>query len=111
MSGLKQYQSLDDCKQRKKAIVTDDIVVDPVDQCMIYDYVCYRSTLLDNIILVGAFVVLREISERAEWIKEMEEIGEDKKYRAIIRAEIAERLNRIKHLDKSRGQNEQTIWT
>lgn len=46
--------------------------------------------------------MLREISERAEWIKDMEKLGEGKQYRTMIRNEIAERLNRIKILEKKR---------
>lgn len=56
-------------------------------------------------------LVLKEISERADWIKEMDELGEGKKYRLTIRAEIADRLNQIKKLEKLRENKskEQTI--
>ncbi|XP_058815839.1 UPF0193 protein EVG1 homolog [Topomyia yanbarensis] len=44
--------------------------------------------------------LLEEINERVEWLAEMEALGEGKKHRQVIHAQIAERLNEIKRLEK-----------
>lgn len=44
--------------------------------------------------------VLNEIQERAEWLNEMEGLGEGKKYKQLILNEIAERLRLIKEYEK-----------
>lgn len=41
-----------------------------------------------------------QINERAEWLAEMEELGQGKKYRDEIREQIAERLRHIKSLER-----------
>lgn len=43
--------------------------------------------------------MLQEIQERAEWLDEMEKLGEGHKYRQIIQNEISERLRFIKELE------------
>lgn len=43
--------------------------------------------------------MLQQINERAEWLAEMEELGEGKRYRDEIREQIAERLRHIKALE------------
>ncbi|XP_030373101.1 UPF0193 protein EVG1 homolog [Scaptodrosophila lebanonensis] len=43
--------------------------------------------------------LLDQINERANWLAEMEEIGQGKKYRAEIRDQISERLHRIRALE------------
>ncbi|XP_073838781.1 UPF0193 protein EVG1 homolog [Musca autumnalis] len=43
--------------------------------------------------------LLDQINERAEWLAEMEELGEGKRYRDEIREQIAERLRHIKALE------------
>lgn len=43
--------------------------------------------------------VLDQINERAEWLTEMESMGQGKKYRPEIRDQIAERLRRIQALE------------
>lgn len=53
------------------------------------------------------FVVLKEISERAEWLSEMEALGEGKKYKDIIMNEIAERMRLIKKIEKERASREE----
>lgn len=45
-------------------------------------------------------LVLVQINERAEWLAEMEELGQGKKYRDEIREQIAERLRHIKSLER-----------
>lgn len=49
------------------------------------------------------FVVLKEISERAEWLSEMEALGEGKKHKDIIMNQIAERMRLIKKIEKERA--------
>ncbi|XP_055845568.1 UPF0193 protein EVG1 homolog [Episyrphus balteatus] len=44
--------------------------------------------------------LLDQISERADWLAEMEELGEGKKYREDIKSQIADRLRKIKSLEK-----------
>ncbi|XP_058450220.1 UPF0193 protein EVG1 homolog [Malaya genurostris] len=44
--------------------------------------------------------LLQEINERVEWLAEMEALGEGKQHRQVIHAQIAERLNEIKRLQK-----------
>jgi len=46
-----------------------------------------------------ASTVLDQINERAEWLTEMESMGQGKKYRPEIRDQIAERLRRIQALE------------
>lgn len=46
--------------------------------------------------------MLKEISDRAEWLEEMEALGEGKEHRPIIMAEIAERVRLLKELEKKR---------
>ncbi|XP_020817100.1 UPF0193 protein EVG1 homolog [Drosophila serrata] len=43
--------------------------------------------------------LLDQINERAEWLTEMESLGQGKKYRPEIREQIAERLRRIQALE------------
>lgn len=43
--------------------------------------------------------LLDQINERAEWLTEMESMGQGKKYRPEIREQIAERLRRIQALE------------
>ncbi|XP_061388351.1 UPF0193 protein EVG1 homolog [Musca vetustissima] len=43
--------------------------------------------------------LLDQINERAEWLAEMEQLGEGKRYRDEIREQIAERLRQIKALE------------
>lgn len=40
-----------------------------------------------------------QINERADWLVEMEALGEGKKYAAEIRDQISERLHRIRALE------------
>ena len=44
--------------------------------------------------------LLNEIYERIEWLKEMNELGEGKKHRQVIDAEVTERLREIKKLEE-----------
>lgn len=43
--------------------------------------------------------MLLQINERAEWLAEMEELGQGKHYRDEIREQIAQRLRKIKALE------------
>ncbi|KAI8123412.1 putative UPF0193 protein EVG1 [Lucilia cuprina] len=51
--------------------------------------------------------LLQQINERAEWLAEMEELGEGKRYRDEIREQIAERLRQIKSLETKRKLQKQ----
>ncbi|CAO1441250.1 unnamed protein product [Diamesa tonsa] len=44
--------------------------------------------------------LLNEIYERIDWLKEMEDLGEAKKHRQIINAQITERLREIKTIEE-----------
>ncbi|XP_055643694.1 UPF0193 protein EVG1 homolog [Toxorhynchites rutilus septentrionalis] len=48
--------------------------------------------------------LLEEINERIEWLAEMETLGEGKKHRPVIHAQIADRLNELKRLEKMQLQ-------
>ena len=48
---------------------------------------------------LNTFQVLQQINERAEWLAEMEELGEGKRYRDEIREQIALRLRQIKAIE------------
>lgn len=54
--------------------------------------------MLVEVLKFSFFKVLEQINERAEWLAEMEELGEGKRYRDEIREQIAERLRQIKAL-------------
>lgn len=45
---------------------------------------------------------MTEIYERADWLAEMEAIGEGKNHRQVIQSQIAERLRQVKQLEKKR---------
>ncbi len=44
--------------------------------------------------------LLKEINERIEWLKQMNELGEGKKHIQVIDAQVTERLNEISRLEK-----------
>lgn len=44
--------------------------------------------------------LLKEIYERIEWLKEMDELGEGKKHRQVIDAQVTERLREIKKIEE-----------
>ncbi|XP_037944179.1 UPF0193 protein EVG1 homolog [Teleopsis dalmanni] len=44
--------------------------------------------------------ILKQINDRAEWLAEMEQLGEGEKYRDEIRSQIADRLRKIKRLQE-----------
>lgn len=52
--------------------------------------------------------MLEQIEERAEWLAEMEELGEGKKYRDEIRNQIADKLRAIKMIERKR-QTKQSL--
>lgn len=53
-------------------------------------------------------LVLEQIEERAEWLAEMEELGEGKKYRDEIRNQIADKLRAIKMIERKK-QTKQSL--
>lgn len=57
--------------------------------------------------------MLKEIGERAEWLSEMEALGQAKKYKDIMMNQIAERMRLIKQIEKDRASKEkdfQSNW-
>ncbi|EAT47717.1 AAEL001156-PA [Aedes aegypti] len=50
--------------------------------------------------------LLEEINERVEWLAEMEALGEGKKHRQVIHAQIAERLNELKRLEREQSKED-----
>lgn len=46
--------------------------------------------------------MVSEIYERADWLAEMEDLGEGKQHRDVIQGQIAERLREIKRIEKQR---------
>lgn len=50
--------------------------------------------------------MLCEIRERAEWLSDMERLGEGKKYSDMIQNQIAEKLREIKRLEKIQHNTE-----
>lgn len=59
-------------------------------------------------IIFWFILVLEQIEERAEWLAEMEELGEGKKYRDEIRNQIADKLRAIKMIERKK-QTKQTL--
>lgn len=62
--------------------------------------------ILSNIFFF--ILVLEEINERVEWLAEMEALGEGKKHRQVIHAQIADRLNEIKRLERANSKQSDT---
>lgn len=50
--------------------------------------------------------LLNEIYERIEWLKEMNELGEGKKHRQVIDAQVTERLREIKKIEEKMAKDE-----
>lgn len=50
--------------------------------------------------------MLEEINERVEWLSEMEALGEGKKHRQVIHAQIADRLNELKRLEREQSKQD-----
>lgn len=81
MSGLKEYPELDKLKLTSK------------DKHR-------RQSEANNSSTDRIAELLSEIYERIEWLKEMNELGEGKKHRQVIDAEVTERLREIKKLEE-----------
>lgn len=47
---------------------------------------------------------MTEIQERADWLAEMEALGEAKEHRPVILSQIAERLRMVKQLERKRHE-------
>lgn len=79
MSGLKEYPELDtlnlnakDKHRKKENIHSNDRISE----------------------------LLKEIYERIEWLNEMNELGEGKKHRQVIDAQVTERLREIRRIEQ-----------
>lgn len=63
-------------------------------------YILFVVILIYSSIYSNVFLVLEQINERADWLAEMESLGQGKKYRDEIREQIAERLRHIRSLER-----------
>lgn len=54
----------------------------------------------NNNISILLSAVLDEIKDRADWLDDMERLGQGKKHRTMIQSQIAEKLREIKRLEK-----------
>lgn len=56
---------------------------------------------------------MNEIQERADWLADMEALGEGRDHRTVILSQIAERLRTVKRLERQRherlAQNGETV--
>jgi Uncharacterised protein family (UPF0193) len=59
--------------------------------------------LIEHLLSTLLIAVLSEIYERADWLAEMEELGEGKKHRNVIHLQIASRLREIERLEKAKA--------
>lgn len=80
MSGLKEYPELDKLRLSNKD-----------------KHRRHEESLSSNDRIAE---LLSEIYERIEWLKEMNELGEGKKHRQVIDAEVTERLREIKKIEE-----------
>lgn len=105
MSGITQHPQLDAFRLKsrykhvpKKTKSCNDRITD-----------CEFSFLFPEQIVDFFFysrrTVLNEIYERADWLAEMETLGEGKKHREVIQSQIAERLRMVKKLEEKRREN------
>lgn len=53
-------------------------------------------------LIISSFIVVEEIVERQEFLRDMEELGQDKNCRSKILTEISQRLRELELLDKER---------
>lgn len=91
MSGLKHHPELDSVKvknSQKYKPRKSHIAYDPMKTCESRDELklsyCFDQMFFN--------LVMQEIYERADWLAEMEELGEAKPHRQIIHFQIAERF-------------------
>lgn len=57
-------------------------------------YLCYLEAFM--------FSVLNEVKERQDFLKDMEALGEAKKYQAIIQQEIAAKIRQMKAINNNK---------
>lgn len=62
----------------------------------------YLQAIVLSYISCDFITVLAQIDERAEWLAEMEELGEGKRYRDEIRNQIADKLRAIKMIERKK---------
>ncbi|KFP76168.1 UPF0193 protein EVG1, partial [Acanthisitta chloris] len=55
--------------------------------------------------------LVSEVQERREFLAEMEALGQDKKYRAIVLAEISQKMREMEIIDKKRSEEMRKIMT
>lgn len=110
MSGIVEIDEADiDPMLLKKANESNETdETDPIDECNL-DFHYWCQLLSEAISFVPFFLVLKEISERAKWLSEMEALGQAKKYKDIMMNQIAERMRLIKKIEKDRALKEEEV--
>lgn len=102
MSGIKERPELSSLNIKNKHKFKRSLTreqLDPMAECKFIKFILFTY-------LNFFFLVLNEINERADWLAEMEELGEAKQHRRIIHDQIAERLRLIKQLEKRKENGE-----
>lgn len=79
--------------QEKKITVQEEDEIDRFDEGILS--IMFSSD-------VSSFIVVEEIVERQEFLRDMEELGQDKNYKSKILTEISQRLRELELLDKER---------
>lgn len=79
-------------RPRKEREVTEE---DLINECELVSWVIRVQTKVN----FTPIVVLEQINERADWLVEMEALGEGKKHSIEIHDQISERLHRIRALE------------
>lgn len=100
MSGIKEFPGTNHLKvgARYKHKTKNREFYDPIKEC---EWQCIE--LYQNYSKLFLYcLVVSEIYERADWLAEMEDLGEGKQHRDIIQAQIAERLREIKRIEKEK---------
>ena len=79
--------------QEKKITVQEEDEIDRFDEGILS--IMFSSD-------VSSFIVVEEIVERQEFLRDMEELGQDKNFKSKILTEISQRLRELELLDKER---------
>lgn len=79
----------------------DEVVLDAHQQIQMCRWLKFKYYIHKNIFNISILLsVLDEIKDRAEWLDDMERLGQGKKPRTMIQSQIAEKLREIKRLEK-----------
>ena len=80
--------------QEKKITVQEEDEIDRFDEGILF-------IMFSNDVSTF-YIVVEEIVERQEFLRDMEELGQDKNYKSKILTEISQRLRELELLDKER---------